>query len=94
MEVHGLRVTSELHLTAYTTATATATATPDLSHICDLHCSLRQQHRILNPLGKTTDSILGQIYLQFLESLLGKQGAGKACYGDRALEEEVPGNTY
>ena len=43
MEVPRLGVESGL---AYTTATAT----PDLSHICDLHCS-SWQPRILNPLS-------------------------------------------
>ena len=33
---------------------ATATATSDLSHICDLHCSLHQC-RILNPLSRDRD---------------------------------------
>ena len=33
---------------------ATAMATLDLSHICDLHCSLGQHH-ILNPLSKDRD---------------------------------------
>ena len=39
------RVQPELQLMAY----ATATATPDLSCICDLHCSSRQCY-ILSPL--------------------------------------------
>ena len=47
MEVPGLRVRSELQLSA----TVTATATPDLSHVQDLHHSLRQR-QILNPLSK------------------------------------------
>ena len=51
-EVPGLGVKSELQWLADTIATATAT--PDLSHICDLHCSLRQ-HWILNPLRETRD---------------------------------------
>ena len=38
-------------------AYATDTATPDLSRICDLHCSL-QQHRVLNPLSKARDQSL------------------------------------
>ena len=38
MEVPRLGVESELQLLAYTTATAT----PDLSHLCNLHCSLQQ----------------------------------------------------
>ena len=33
---------------------ATATATPDLTQICDLHCSFRQ-HQILSPLSKVRD---------------------------------------
>ena len=48
MEVPSLGVGSELQLPAYTTATAT----PDLSHICDLCCSLRT---ILNPLSEARD---------------------------------------
>ena len=40
--------------TATVTATATATSMPDLSHICDLHCSSRQ-HWILNPLREARD---------------------------------------
>ena len=47
MEVPSLGVELELQLLAYTTATAT----PDLSRICDLHCSL-QQCQMLNPLSK------------------------------------------
>jgi len=50
MEVPRLGVRSELQLQAYTTATAML----DLSHICDLHCNLRQ-HWILNPLSKAKD---------------------------------------
>ena len=50
MEVSRLGVESELELLAY----ATATAMPDLSHICDLHCNLRQC-QILYPLSKTRD---------------------------------------
>ena len=45
-------VESELQLPAYTTATAT----PDLSHICNVHCSLRQGW-ILNPLREARDGI-------------------------------------
>ena len=45
MEVPWLGVKSELHLQAYTTTTAM----PDLSHICDLSCSL-QECQILNAL--------------------------------------------
>ena len=40
----------ELQLPAY----AAATTTLDLSHICDLYCSL-QQHQILNPLSEARD---------------------------------------
>ena len=50
MEVPRLMVELELQLPAYTTATAT----PNLSHICDLGCSL-QQCQILNPLSKARD---------------------------------------
>ena len=50
MEVPRLGVELELQLPAY----ATATAMPDLSHICDLHCSFRQ-HRILNSLSEARD---------------------------------------
>ena len=39
MEVPGLGVKSELQLQVYTTATAML----DLSHACDLHCSLTQR---------------------------------------------------
>ena len=49
-EVLRLGVESELQLPAYTTATAT----PDLSHICNLHCSLRQ-YQILKPLSEAGD---------------------------------------
>ena len=52
MEVPRQGVESELHLPA--TATATATAAPDLSHICDLHCS-PWQCQILIPLSKARD---------------------------------------
>ena len=45
MEVPRLGVQLEMQMPAY------ATATPDLSHICDLHCS-SQQHRILSPLSR------------------------------------------
>ena len=47
MEFLRLGVKVELQLQAY----ATATATPDLSHICDLCCTL-QQCQILNQLSK------------------------------------------
>ena len=50
MEVPSLGVESELQPPVYTTATAT----PDLSRICDLHCSLRQ-HWILNLLREARD---------------------------------------
>ena len=50
MEVPGLRVKSELQLQAYTTAMAA----PDLSHICDLCCSL-WQCQILKPLSEIRD---------------------------------------
>ena len=50
MEVPRLEVKSELQLLAY----ATATAMPDLSLICDLHCSL-WQCLILNILIKARD---------------------------------------
>ena len=50
MEVPRLRLKSELHLPAYTTATAT----PDPSHLFDLHHSLGQCW-ILNPLSKARD---------------------------------------
>ena len=44
------RVTLELQLQVYATATAMA----DLSHICDICCSL-QQRRILNPWSEARD---------------------------------------
>ena len=50
MEVPGLGVELELQLQAY----ATATATLDLSHICDLRCSLWQCWT-LNPLMEVRD---------------------------------------
>ena len=50
MEVPRLGTELEMQLPAY----AIATAMLDLSHICDLHCSLRQP-RILNPLSKARD---------------------------------------
>ena len=50
MEVSRLEVEPELQLLTY----ATATVTPDLSNICDLHCSL-WQCRILNPLSEARD---------------------------------------
>ena len=51
MEVPRLGVKSELQLQAYTTATATL----DLSHICNLLCSLWQRRWILNPLSEVRD---------------------------------------
>ena len=50
MNVLRLGVKSELQLLTYTTATAMR----DLSHVCDLHHSLRQR-QILNPLSKASD---------------------------------------
>ena len=50
MEVPRLGGKSELQLLA----NATATATPDLSHICNLHCS-SWQCWILNPLSRAKD---------------------------------------
>ena len=47
MEIPRPSIESEMQLQAY----VTATATQDLSHICDLHCSL-QQRWIFNPLSK------------------------------------------
>ena len=60
VEVPGLGVTSELHMQVsglgdeselQLPAAGTAMAAPDLSCICDLHCSLRQG-QILNPLSQ------------------------------------------
>ena len=48
MEVPGLGIELELQLPA------TATATPDLSHVCDLDCSLWQR-RILSTLSEARD---------------------------------------
>ena len=48
MEVPRVGVKSELQLLAY----PTATTMPDLSCVCNLHCSSRWQHCILNPLNK------------------------------------------
>ena len=50
MEVPRLGVKLELQLLAYTTATGT----PDLRHVCNLRCSLRQC-QILNPLIEARD---------------------------------------
>ena len=50
MEVPKLRVTLELQLPAY----ATATAKQDLSRVCHLHRS-SLQHGILNPLSEARD---------------------------------------
>ena len=50
MDVPRLGGESELFLTAFTTAMAVG----DLSHICDLHHSSRQQW-ILNPLSEARD---------------------------------------
>ena len=61
MVVPRLGVKSELQLWAYTAVTAM----PDPSHICYLHCSLRQC-RILNPMSHNRKSVmrlLAQTYL-------------------------------
>ena len=50
MDVPRLEGEWKLRLPAY----STATAMPDLSHICELHCSLWQP-QILNPLSKPRD---------------------------------------
>ena len=50
MDVPRLGIQSELQLPAHTTAAAM----PDLSHVCDLHHSLRQ-HQILDTLSKARD---------------------------------------
>ena len=50
IKVHRLGVESELQLRAY----ATATTMPDLSHVCDLHCS-SWQRQILDPLSEARD---------------------------------------
>ena len=50
MEVPRLGMKLEVQLQTYTTAIATL----DLSHICDLCCSL-WQHQILNPLSEARD---------------------------------------
>ena len=50
MEFPRLGVKAEIQLLAY----ITATAMPDLSYICDLHCSF-QQHWLLNQLSKARD---------------------------------------
>ena len=52
MEVPRLGVQLELQLLAY----AAATTMWDLSHICDLHHTLRQR-QALNPLSVTRDQI-------------------------------------
>ena len=50
MEVPKLGIKSELQLWVHTTVTET----PDLSCICDLHCS-SWQYQILNPLSEARD---------------------------------------
>ena len=50
MEVLRLGVELQLQMPAY----ATTTTMPDLSHICNLHCSL-WQGQIFNPLSETRD---------------------------------------
>ena len=49
MEGPRLEAELELQLPVY------ATATLDLSHICNLRCSLRQHHQILSPLSEARD---------------------------------------
>ena len=51
IEVPRLGVESELQLPVH----ITATAIPDLSHICDLHQSLRQCQIVVNPLSEARD---------------------------------------
>ena len=58
MEVPRVGVELELQLPNY----ALATAMPDLSRVCDLHCS-SQQCWILNPLGKASIWFLVMIFL-------------------------------
>ena len=50
LEISRLEIKSELQLPAY----ATATATPDLSRVCDLHCT-SWQCQILNPRSEARD---------------------------------------
>ena len=63
MEVPRLGVKSKLQLLAYTTAKAM----PDPSHICDLHCSMKQC-QILNPLNAARDWTFNphRHYIRFL----------------------------
>ena len=61
MEVSRLRVESELHLLAYTTAIAMW----DPSCICDLHHS-SQQHQIPDPLSKARDQT--RILIEFFSA--------------------------
>ena len=57
MEVPRLGSESELKLLAYTTATAT----PELSHVCDLHCSSWQ------PVDPFTCCVTNTISINFKE---------------------------
>ena len=61
MEVLRLLVESELELQLQLQAYATTMTTPDLSRICDLHCSL-WQFWILNPLSEARDQTCILIY--------------------------------
>ena len=63
MDIPRLGVESELQLPAYTTATVTQ----DLSHVCNIHCSLRQ-HRILNPLRPGTEPVSSRILFRFVST--------------------------
>ena len=68
-EVPTLGVKLEPHPPAYTTTTAM----PDLSHICDLHCSL-WQCQILNLLSEARDQACILKYISQILNLLRHNG--------------------
>ena len=71
MEVPGVGVELELQLPAYTTAT------PDLSSICDPHCTMLQC-QILNSLSEATDQICILMDTSWVLSLLSHNGNSKS----------------
>ena len=72
MEVPRLGVESDLQLPAY----ATVTATWDLSHICNLCCSLPQRW-ILNPLSEARDGTHIRMDTMSVLNLLSHSGNSK-----------------
>ena len=62
MEVPRLEVSSDLQLPAYTIATAQ----PDLSHICDLHCSSQQWRFLTHWAGPEIKPTSSSILVGFL----------------------------